>query len=37
MMGSERDLEIRNRRVLRLLLGIAGTLALAALAYGIRW
>ena len=36
-MNAAGDLETRNRRVLRVLLGIAGTLALSALLYGIRW
>jgi hypothetical protein len=31
------DVRDRNRRVLRLLLGVMGTLALATLLVGVRW
>ena len=36
-MSAVTDLQERNRRVLRVLLAIAGALALAAFWVGIRW
>jgi hypothetical protein len=36
-MSAHGDLRERNRRVLRVLLGIIGSLALAAFWVGIRW
>jgi hypothetical protein len=37
MMTTERDLDLRNRRVLRVLLWIVAALAVATLLAGIRW
>jgi hypothetical protein len=35
--SGHRDLDTRNRRVLRVLLGVAGLLAAATFLAGIRW
>jgi hypothetical protein len=37
MTGMDRGLDVRNRRLLRVLLSIAAVLAVATLLVGIRW